>query len=86
MASDDDLTWTPTSVCNVPRLEGGMETRFLWIQEELKSQRMKLTKIKGTEDATDVATKHVDAATLQKCMVTVGLINRTRYLSAVIKS
>ena len=30
-----------------------METRFLWIQEELRAQRMKLTKVKGTENATD---------------------------------
>ena len=60
-----------------------METRYLWIQEELRAQRMKLTKVKGTENATDVATKHVDAATLMKCMVTIGLINRTRYLPVV---
>ena len=26
MASDDDLTWTPTSVCDVPRSEGGSPT------------------------------------------------------------
>ena len=56
-----------------------MENRYLWIQEELRAQRMKLTKIKGTENATDVATKHVDATTLKKGMVTIGLINRTRY-------
>ena len=46
-----------------------METRYLWIQEELHAQRMKLTNVKGTENATDVATEHVDAATLMKCMV-----------------
>ena len=45
---------------------------------------MKLTKVKGTENATDVTTKHVDATTLTKCMVTIGLINRTRYLPVVI--
>ena len=55
----------------------------LWIQEELRAQRMKLTKVKGTENATDVATKHVDAKTLKKGMVTIGLINRTRYLPVV---
>ena len=60
-----------------------METRYLWIQEELRAQRMKLTKVKETENATDVATKHVDATTLTKCMVTIGLINRTRYLPVV---
>ena len=59
------------------------ETRYLWIQEELRAQRMKLTKVKGTENATDVATKHVDATTLTKCMVTIALINRTRYLPLV---
>ena len=58
-----------------------METRYLWIQEELGAQGMKLTK--ETDNATDVATKHVDAATLMKCMVTIGLINRTRYLWVV---
>ena len=39
-----------------------METRYLWIQEELRGPRLKLTKAKGMENATDVATKHVDAA------------------------
>ena len=52
---------------------GGMrhvETRYLRVQEEIRSRRLKLTNFKGTENATDVATKHVDAATLQKCMTT----------------
>ena len=44
--------------------------RCLWIQEELRGQRLKLIKVKGTVNATDVATKHVDAATLQKFMKT----------------
>ena len=60
-----------------------METRYWWDQEELKAQRMKLTKVKGTENATDVATKHVDARTLKTCMATIALINRTRYLPVV---
>ena len=60
-----------------------METRYLWIQEELRAQRMKLTKVKETENATDVATKHVDATTQMKCMVTIGLIKRTRHLLVV---
>ena len=60
-----------------------MATRYLWIQEEFRAQRLKLTKVKGTENAIDVATKHVDATTLMKCVVTIGLINRTRYLTAV---
>ena len=60
-----------------------METRYLWIQEELHAERMKLTKVKGTETATDVATKHVDAATLMTCLVTIGLSNRTRFLPLV---
>ena len=34
-----------------------METRYMWIQEELMAQRLKLTKINGTENATEVATK-----------------------------
>ena len=41
-----------------------METRYMWIQEELMAQRLKLTKINGTENATEVATKHVDANNL----------------------
>ena len=46
-------------------------------------QRLKLTKVMETQNATDVATKHVDAATLQKCLKTIGLVNQTRFLSAV---
>ena len=60
-----------------------METRYLWIQEEFRAQRMKLTKVKGTKNAIDVATKHVDATTLMKRMLTIGLINQTRYLTVV---
>ena len=56
-----------------------METRYLWVQEETRSRRLKLTKVKGTENATDVATKRVDTATLQKCMTTIGLVSRRRY-------
>ena len=52
-----------------------MEARYFWIQEQLRAERMKLAKVKGTENATDVARKHVDATTLTKCMVTIGLIN-----------
>ena len=59
-----------------------METRYLSVHEKLRAQRMKLTKVKGTENATDVVTKHVDAAILQKCMTTIGLVNRTRWLAA----
>ena len=68
---------------------GGMrhvETRYMWIQEELRAQRTKLTKVKGTENATAVATKHVDATTLMKRLVTIGLINRTRYLPVCISN
>ena len=57
-----------------------METRYLWVQEEIRSRRLKLTKVKGTENATDVATKHVDTATLQKCMTNIGLVSPARYL------
>ena len=57
--------------------------RCLWIQEELRGQRLKLIKVKGTVNATDVATKHVDAATLQKIMKTIGFINRTRFLAMI---
>ena len=46
-----------------------METRYLWVQDENRSRRLKLTKVKGT--------KHVDTATLQNCMTTIGLVNRT---------
>ena len=44
----------------------------LWILEELRGQRLQPIRVQGTENATDVATKHFDAATLQKCMVTIG--------------
>ena len=54
-------------------------TRYLWEQEELRCQRLKLTKVKGMKNATDVATKLVDAANLKKCMTTIGLISRTRF-------
>ena len=57
-----------------------IETRYFWIREKFRAQRMKLTELKGTENTADVTTKHVDATTLTKCVVLLGLINRTRYL------
>ena len=60
---------------------GGMrhvETRYLWVQEEIRSRRQVLKKVKGMENATDLATKHVDTAALQKRMTTTGLVSRTR--------
>ena len=41
-----------------------METRYLWIQEEFRAQRMKLTKVKGTKNTINIATKPVDVTTL----------------------
>ena len=82
MAIATSTQWIALGGGSLPSISGEptVETRYLWIQEELRAQPTKLTKVKGTESATDVATKHVDATTLTKCMVTIGLINRTRYL------
>ena len=57
-----------------------------FIPEELHTQRVKLTWVKGTEIATDVTIKHVDATTLMKCVVTIGLINRTSIFRLCTKS
>ena len=50
-----------------------MEVRFLWVQNEVRSGRVAIKKIPGVENATDVATKHVDAATLLRCLTSAGM-------------
>ena len=50
-----------------------MEVRFLWVQNEVRSGRIAIKKILGTDNATDVATKHVDAATLLRCQTSAGM-------------
>ena len=47
--------------------------KFLWVQEESNSGRVDVRKVKGTENATDVATKHVTRPVLEKCMNMIGL-------------
>ena len=50
-----------------------MDVRFLWVQDEVAEKRVEVRKIRGDENPTDLATKHVDAATLQYCQDAVGL-------------
>jgi hypothetical protein len=50
-----------------------MEVRFLWVQAEVRSGRISIKKIPGVENATDVATKHVDSTTLLRCLASAGM-------------
>ena len=51
-----------------------MELKFLWVQREAEEGRVRVKKVTGFDNTTDVATKHVDAATLAHCQVALGLI------------
>ena len=50
-----------------------MEVRFLWVQQEIRSGRIPIKKIAGVDNPTDIATKHVDTATMMKCQSAAGL-------------
>jgi hypothetical protein len=51
-----------------------MELKFLWVQHEVEEARVRVRKVAGFDNTTDVAAQHVDAATLAHCHIALGLI------------
>ena len=51
-----------------------LDTTDLWIQDQVRSRRITLEKVLGTENMADVLTKYVDRATLDKALQKMGLM------------
>ena len=45
-----------------------LDVTDLWIQDKIRSKRIKLLKVLGTENVADVFTKYVDRTTLEKAL------------------
>ena len=48
--------------------------KSLWVRREVEDGRVRVKKVAGLDNTTDVATKHVDAATRARCQVALGLV------------
>ena len=49
----------------------------LWIQDKIRSKKMKLSKVLGTDNMADVLTKYVDKKTMDAALVRMNLIRKT---------
>jgi len=50
-----------------------IETKYLWIQDLIKAGRIKLLKVKGTENPADIGTKHLSVSEMKEMLLTIGL-------------
>jgi hypothetical protein len=50
-----------------------IETKYLWIQDLVKDGRIKLLKIKGTENPADIGTKHLSIVDMESRLLEIGL-------------
>ena len=50
-----------------------LDTQALWIQDAVRTQRIQLEKVLGTENPADLMTKHLDQALLDKMLRKMGI-------------
>ncbi len=50
-----------------------MEVKYLWLQEKIASQAVRIHKIDGKQNPADIGTKHNDAKSMWKCCEMIGL-------------
>ena len=50
-----------------------MDTKFLWIQDLVKSGRLSVLMIKGTRNPADVGTKYLTVAEMEEKLLSVGI-------------
>ena len=51
-----------------------LDTQSLWIQDAVRQRRVHLEKVLGTENPSDLLTKHLDAKTIEKYMTKMGVV------------
>ena len=50
-----------------------LDTSLLWIQSKVRDGSLKIGKVSNTENPADALTKHLDAASMAKCLASMGL-------------
>jgi hypothetical protein len=50
-----------------------MDTKFLWIQDLVKTDRLKVLKVKGTRNPADVGTKYLAISEMEEKLLSVGI-------------
>ena len=57
-----------------------LETKYLWIQDLVKEGRIQLLKVKGTENPSDIGTKHLSFAEMNELLLGIGqrIVTRER--------
>ena len=60
-----------------------LETKYLWIQDLVKEGRIKLLKVKGSENPADIGTKYLSFAEMNELMLKIGqrIVTRKELLS-----
>ena len=53
-----------------------MATTDLWIQEQVRSRRIELLKVLGSDNPADVFTKYVDRQTMEKAMHKINTVQQ----------
>ena len=54
-----------------------IEVRDLWLQEQVRSGKVKVEKVLGTENAADILTKHVPPDTVDRHICSLGVHRQT---------
>ena len=52
-----------------------IQTRYLWLQEKVDTKQLEIASIPSADNHSDVLTKHVPAAVLERHLVTLGLVD-----------
>jgi len=50
-----------------------IETKYLWVQDLVKDGRLKLLKVKGTDNPADIGTKHLSISETERLLLRIGL-------------
>ena len=51
-----------------------LDTTDLWVQEVIRSGRVELVKVLGTENPADILTKYIEKPLLQKMLAKMGMV------------
>ena len=70
--SDASSAIALASRCGLSRIRH-IDIQYLWVQWLIENHKLFLKKVEGQANSADMGTKHLDAATLQRHMWTVGL-------------
>ena len=52
-----------------------IDVAYLWVQDEIRSQRLRVHRIRSEENVADLGTKHLSKAVIAKHCLTLGYVN-----------